>query len=166
MGNLAAVEDRTSYPGALLQALIKAEADLGALDARLFSAILGCISGARRGALEERLRAQAPFAAGALALRCLDDWFREGAERRARAATKELTALQPHGSSADAFDKLLSRYRFLAQQAGAGVGAFPRLEVLRRAADLHPKLGMVWAAWKQSDGGDADNLLRLSLIHI
>ena len=54
----------------------------------------------------------------------------------------------------------MSVYLLLAQQAGAGVGAFARTEVLRRAADRHPKLGMAWAAWKQSDGGDADTLLR------
>ena len=73
MGYLEAVEDRSSYPDDHLRALIRAEADMSTLDARLFSAILGCIGGTRRGALEERLRAQVPFAAGALAICCLDD---------------------------------------------------------------------------------------------
>ena len=68
--------------------------------------------------------------------------------------------LQPHGASADAFDKFLPRYRILTLQAGAGVGAFARLEVLRRGADRRPKQGIVWAARKQSDGGEAGNLPR------
>ena len=48
MGNLAAVEDRTAKPGAELQALVQAEADMSTLDARLFAAILRRIGGAWR----------------------------------------------------------------------------------------------------------------------
>ena len=45
MGYLAAVEDRSSHPDVQLQGLIKAEADMSTLGARLSSAIIERISG-------------------------------------------------------------------------------------------------------------------------
>ena len=45
MDYFAAVGDRSSHPDVQLQGLIKAEADMSTLGARLSSAIIECISG-------------------------------------------------------------------------------------------------------------------------
>ena len=155
-----AIESTAKFTSEHLQKVIVANPELRTLDAKLFSAVLGCMGGARRAAVEERLRAQVPFAAGALALRCLDDLFGKGKESRAHAATRELLNLQPTSRSAEAVDRFLTRYRLLVQQAGDGVGVYARVEVLQRVSQQHPQLAVVWAAWRQAGGGDPEALLR------
>ena len=83
------------------------------MDARLFSSILARIDWSRRAAVEEWARDTAPFAAGTLALRCLDKWFRQGAERRGRAVARELLSLEQCGCGAAALGGFLVRFRLL-----------------------------------------------------
>ena len=122
MAYIAAIEN-PEFTAEALQDAIAREPKATALDARLFSAVLSCLGGTRRGALEGRIRATVPFAAGALALRCLDDWFQQGAARRQHAATRELLNLTPSGHTPAALERFLTRFRLLSQQAGPGVGS-------------------------------------------
>ena len=142
MRYLGEIEDSTTWPDAVLQNRVAADPELRTLDAKLFSAVLACIGGARQAAVEERVRAQAPFAAGALSLRCLGAIFRKGKENRAHAPTKELLNLQPAGRGPEAFGQFFTRRRLLAQQAGDGVGTYARTEVLQRVAQHHPQLAI------------------------
>ena len=150
----AAIDDCAGFTDEWLQQKISHHEEVAAVDVRLFSAILSCLGGGRRAAVEQKIRATVPFAAGALALRCLDAWFHQGAARRRHDATRELLNLQPAGTSAQALDNFLTRYRLLVQQAGDGVGLYARAEILQRAASRHSRLAMTWAAWRQ--GGDED----------
>ena len=93
IGYIAAIEDVERVPDATLRVHIGQIPEKRALDTKLFSAVLSCLTGARRAAVEDRIRAQVPFAAGALALRCLDAYFHKSAESRMHAATRELMNL-------------------------------------------------------------------------
>ena len=157
---LRAIESSDVLSDEGLEEGIRKDAELRILDAKLFSALLSCLGGARQSAVEERLRGQVPFAAGGLALRCLDTVFRKGQESRAHAATRELLNLQPAGRGVAELDQFFSRYRLLEQQAGAGVGTYARTEILQRAAQQHPRLAIAWAAWRQAGAVDPSDLLR------
>ena len=155
---IQAISDRVGFGDAKLSAEIARDPEMRTLDAKLFAAILSCLAGQRRNAVEERIRATVPFAAGALALRCLDGWFQQGAERRRHEATRELMNLQPAGQTPAALERFFTRFRLLTHQAGGGIGEYARIEILQRAA-RHPRLAMVHAAWRQAGGVDADDLL-------
>ena len=155
-----AIEDPVAYPASRLQREIDADPDMSAVDTKLFAAILSCLGGTRRATIEERIRAQVTFGSGAQALRCLDSGFRKGGEHRALAATRELLGMQPTGKWPAAHDKFFTRYRLLLQQAGsANFGRCAQIDVLRRSAEAHPRLGLVWATWKHADGADPHSLL-------
>ena len=157
---LNAIEDPNAYPASRLQREIDADPDMSAVDTKLFAAILSCLCGSRRPTVEERIRAQVTFGSGAQTLRCLDSGFRKGGEHRALAATRELLGMQPSGKWPAAHDKFFTRYRLLLQQAGgANFGRCAQIDVLRRAAEDHPRLGLVWATWKHADGADPHSLL-------
>ena len=157
---MSVIDDPARYPADRLQAEIAADTEIAAVDAKLFSLILSSLSGSRRTAAEERIRGQVPFAAGALALRCLDAMFQQSESRRRFAATQELMGMQPAGRSVAAYDRFFTRYRLLLQQAGPShVGAFAQINILRRAVEGNPRLQIVWAAWREADGMDPDALL-------
>ena len=103
------VDDAARYPAERLQAEIAADPEIAAVDAKLFSSILSCLGGNRRSAAEERIRGQVPFAAGALALRCLDVMFQQNESRRRFAATQELMGMQPAGRTAAANAQIYTR---------------------------------------------------------
>ena len=157
---LDAVDNPTGYPAGALQAAIAIDEEISAVDAMLFSLILDSLDGSRRVMTEERIRGQVPFAAGALALRCLDVIFQKNSGQRRFVATQELMDLQPAGRAADAYGRFFTRFRLLLQQAGPShVGSYAQINILRRAAEGCPRLNVVWAAWREAGGEDPEALL-------
>ena len=68
--------------------------------------------------------------------------------------------LKPSGQSAGAIEAFLSSYRLLMRQAGArAVGKEVQLDILQRATEGHPRLSMVWFAWKAAGRDDVEGLM-------
>ena len=157
---LAAIEQPQAYPDDALYSAVQSDGGLRALDARVYGAVLEALQGKMRGAVEARIRAQGHPYAGGLALRRLDAFFQAGAQRRKAVATRDLLVLTPRGHGAVAMEEFLANYRLLLQQAGAdNVGADAQVDILRRAAEDHPRLTSVWAAWQHGGSHDPNRLL-------
>ena len=162
MGYINSLGQLDTYPAAELTRTIAEHSDLKLLDMRVYAAVLACLSGSMQKAAEDRIRSQVPFGAGGLAIRKLDAWFNHGAKRRKAAATRQLLALKPTGQSAAAMETFLSSFRLLMSQAGAGaVGKEVQLDILQRATESHPRLSMVWFAWKAARRDDVDSLTEM-----
>ena len=162
LGYVEALDRPDLYPPDALMKVINERQDLKGIDVRLYAAILACLKGSMQRAAEGRLRAQVPFGAGGLALRRLDLWFNHGAKKRRAAAVRQLIALKPGGHSAGAMETFLSSFRLLVQQAGAEtVCSEVQLDVLQRAVDGHPKLELVWRAWRAAGGENVEGLLEM-----
>ena len=52
-------------------------------------------------------------------------------------------------------------FRLLTKQAGTGVGEEVQLDVLQRAVEGHPRLAMVWYAWRANGGHVVESLLEM-----
>ena len=160
IGYLRAVEQPQTYPDEFLYAAAQSSAELRALDARVYGAILECLQGTRKHIVEARIRSQGHAYAGGLALRRLDAWFEAGPQRKKAAATRDLITLTPRGQGAVAMEEFLAKYRLLLQQAGSdNVGIDAQVDILRRGVEDHPKLGSVWAAWHHAGGRDPARLI-------
>ena len=160
MGYIAAIDQRAIYPDAHMYEAVQMNKELRALDARVYGALLECIRGNGKQSLEARIRAQGRPYAGCLALRILDDWFQRNAQKRAALATRALINLAPTARGAAAMDGFFAQYRLLLHQAGAdNVGPEAQIDILQRAVEDHPKLGMTWAAWREAGSRDPDALL-------
>ena len=83
---------------------MQVDAGIRAVDRLLYSALLECIEGGRRGHIIDELRTTVPFGSGCLALRCLDKKFGQAGARAKVAATAELLNLTAAGSSAKDLD--------------------------------------------------------------
>ena len=159
VGYMSAIDQPLLYPSEGLLNAVQQDEALRALDAQLYGAILTCLQGPMRGAVEGRIRAQGQAYAGCLALRLLDAWFHNSVSKRRAGATRELITLNPRGKGAAAMEEFFSRYRLLLQQAGrANVGPDAQIDILQRAAEDHPRLCSVWAAWEEAGGRDHDKL--------
>ena len=161
MAYVGALDQPDLYPPEDLRRAIEEQPEMRMLDVRLYAAILACLRGSMQQAAEERICAQVPFGAGGLALRKLDTWFNHGSKKRKAAATRRLLALKPAGSSAGAMESFLSTFRLLTKQAGNGVGEEVQLDVLQRAVEGHPRLAMVWYAWRAAGGHGVESLLEM-----
>ena len=160
VGYMSAIDQPLLYPSEGLLNAVQQDEALRALDAQLYGAILTCLQGPMRGAVEGRIRAQGQAYAGCLALRLLDAWFHNSVQKRRAGATRELITLNPRGKGAAAMEEFFSRYRLLLQQAGrTNVGPDAQIDILQRAAEDHPRLCSVWAAWKEAGGREPDKLL-------
>ena len=157
---LAAIEHPQAYPDDLLYKAVQSHSGMRALDARVYGAVLESLQGTMKGVVEARIRAQGHPYAGGLALRRLDAFFQASAQRRKAVATRELLVLTPRGQGAIAMEEFLAKYRLLLQHAGAdNIGADAQTDILRRAAEDHPRLSSVWAAWQHAGGHDPNRLL-------
>ena len=160
MGYINSLEQLDTYPAPELMKTVADHPGLKLLDMRVCAAVLARLSGSMQQAAEDRIRAQVPFGAGGLAIWKLDAWFNHGAQRQRAAATRKLLAQNPTGQSAGAMEAFLSSFRLLLRQAGAGaVGKEVQLDILQRATEGHPRLSVVWYAWKAAGGNDVDSLM-------
>ena len=160
IGYLTAIEQPHIYSDDELYRAVQNDDGLRALDARVYGAILEALQGGMRAIVEARIRAQGHPYAGGLALRRLDAFFQAGAQRRKAVATRELLVLAPRGQGAVSMEEFLATYRLLLQQAGVdNVGSDAQVDILRRAAEDHPRLSSVWAAWQHGGGRDPNRLL-------
>ena len=100
VGFMAAIDQPALYPADALHAAVQKDGCLRTLDAQLYGAILGCLAGPMRAAVEGRIRAQGRPYSGCLALRLLDEWFHNNARKRRAVATRELIMLAPRGRGA------------------------------------------------------------------
>ena len=160
IGYLTAIEQPHIYSDDELYRAVQNDDGLRALDARVYGAVLEALHGCMRAIVEARIRTQGRPYAGGLALRRLDAFFQAGAQRRKAVATRELLVLAPRGQGAVAMEEFLATFRLLLQQAGVdNIGSDAQVDILRRAAEDHPRLSSAWAAWQHGGGRDPNRLL-------